>query len=224
MQRYPIAIALALAIQLSAALPGRAEEAIRNLALNRAAYTPGAADYINTGHMATDGHEDTRWRSRAGFRRGDEQPWIYVDLGAECTIHKIVLKWEALYAWIHPTKRAKGWNNCFALPRVLTLGDDGQPVQAPVPELAKLRGEHVGVKDLTGTKVLDIKGDTIEIHAVFEDVEKGNSGLKVRRSDDGCPRHVPARGRPRHPGLQRRVCHGRCVAHETHLVKSGTNR
>jgi beta-fructofuranosidase len=90
-----------------------------------------------------------------------------------------------VYAWIHPTKQAKGWNNCFALPRVLTLGDDGQPVQAPVPELAKLRGEHVGVKDLTGSKVLDIKGDTLEIKAVFSNVDKGSCGLKVRRADDG---------------------------------------
>ncbi|MCX6997429.1 MAG: glycoside hydrolase family 32 protein [Kiritimatiellaeota bacterium] len=90
-----------------------------------------------------------------------------------------------VYCWIHPTKQAKGWNNCFALPRVLTLDKNGHPAQAPVPELAKLRGEHVGMKNLTGAKVLDIKGDTLEIKAIFENLDKGNSGLKVRRSDDG---------------------------------------
>jgi len=91
-----------------------------------------------------------------------------------------------LYAWLHPTREAKGWNNCFALPRVLTLGEDGHPVQAPVPELAKLRGEHAGVQDLAGSQVLDIKGDALEIKAVFENVDKGSSGLRIRRSDDGA--------------------------------------
>ncbi len=90
-----------------------------------------------------------------------------------------------VYAWIHPTKQAKGWNNCFALPRVLTLGEDGRPVQKPVPELAKLRGGHAGVNDLTGSQVLDIKGDTLEIMAVFKHLDKGPAGLRVRRSDDG---------------------------------------
>jgi beta-fructofuranosidase len=89
-----------------------------------------------------------------------------------------------VYSWIHPT-RGLGWNNCFALPRVLTLGEDGHPVQVPVPELAKLRSQHVGVKDLTGTRVLDIEGDTLEIEAVFENADKGASGLRVRRSNDG---------------------------------------
>ena len=58
---------------------------------------PAPADYINTGHMATDGHVDTKWRSLGGHRKGDEQPWIYVDLGAECTISKVVLRWGDLY-------------------------------------------------------------------------------------------------------------------------------
>ena len=30
-------------------------------------------------------------------------------------------------------------NHCFALPRVLTHDNNGHPLQAPVPELAKLR-------------------------------------------------------------------------------------
>jgi len=89
-----------------------------------------------------------------------------------------------VYSWIHPTK-GNGWANCFALPRVISLGEDGQPVQAPVPELRKLRGEGVSVKGIAGTKVLDIKGDMIEIQAVFENADKGTCGLRVRRSDDG---------------------------------------
>ena len=58
-----------------------------------------------------------------------------------------------VYSWIHPVN-GQGWSNCFALPRALTLGKDGHAVQTPVPELARLRGEHAGVDDLTGTRVL----------------------------------------------------------------------
>jgi beta-fructofuranosidase len=91
---------------------------------------------------------------------------------------------HVVYSWIHPVN-GQGWSNCFALPRMLTLGGDGHPVQTPVPELAKLRGEHVSVKDLTGTRVIDIKGDTLEIEAVFGNADKDSCGLRVRRSDDG---------------------------------------
>ncbi|MEI7908085.1 MAG: discoidin domain-containing protein [Verrucomicrobiota bacterium] len=97
MKRYQNTMILTLSLSLALAMTARGQDTVRNLALNRAAYTASAADYINTGHMATDGHDDTRWRSLGGHRRGDEQPWIYVDLGAECEIQKIVLKWEALY-------------------------------------------------------------------------------------------------------------------------------
>ena len=89
-----------LGFQMAAAAAARGEDGVRNLALNRAAYTSTVADYINTGHMATDGYLDTKWRSLGGHRKGDEQPWFYVDLGAECTISKVVLKWGDLY----PTK------------------------------------------------------------------------------------------------------------------------
>ncbi len=89
-----------------------------------------------------------------------------------------------LYSWIHPVN-GRGWSNCFALPRVVTLGEDGQPVQAPVPELAKLRGDYLGVDVKSGSSVLDIKGDTLEISAVFRNADQGSCGLRVRRSDDG---------------------------------------
>ena len=89
-----------------------------------------------------------------------------------------------VYSWINGTKGNK-WNNCLAIPRVVTLGEDGHPVQTPVPGMAKLRGKHVRVKDITGTKVLDAKGDTVEINVVFENADQGPCGLRVRRSEDG---------------------------------------
>jgi len=71
----------------------RAADDIRNLALNRAAYASSSADFINTGHMATDGQMATKWQSKAG-----KPQWIYVDLGADCTIGKVVLRWDGAYA------------------------------------------------------------------------------------------------------------------------------
>ncbi|MCX6873933.1 MAG: GH32 C-terminal domain-containing protein [Verrucomicrobia bacterium] len=41
------------------------------------------------------------------------------------------------------------------------------------------------MQDLTGARVLDLKGDTLEIKAVFRNADKGSSGLRIRRSDDG---------------------------------------
>jgi predicted GH43/DUF377 family glycosyl hydrolase len=97
MKRHKSNTALAFWLAIAGTMAIQAQESVRNLALNRAAYAFTRADYINTAHMATDGHLDTRWRSLGGYRRGDEQPWIYVDLGAECTVSKVVLRWENLF-------------------------------------------------------------------------------------------------------------------------------
>jgi hypothetical protein len=65
----------------------------RNLALNRAAWASSSADFINTGHMSTDGQPSTKWQS------SDADPqWIYVDLGAVCKIGSVVLRWGANHA------------------------------------------------------------------------------------------------------------------------------
>ena len=57
-------------------LAERAPQPVHNLALNRAAYASSSANFINTGHMATDGQMMTQRSSK------DSDPqWIYVDLG-----------------------------------------------------------------------------------------------------------------------------------------------
>src|ERR1035437_1849451 len=66
---------------------------VRNLALNRAAWTSSVADFVNTGHMATDGQIMTQWSSK-----GAGQEWIYVDLGAVCDVYKVVLRWGQSHA------------------------------------------------------------------------------------------------------------------------------
>jgi hypothetical protein len=68
----------------------------RNVALNRAAWASSSADFINTGHMATDGLLNTKWQSADA-----DLQWIYVDLGAACNIRSVVLRWGANYALEH---------------------------------------------------------------------------------------------------------------------------
>ncbi|MCL2660997.1 MAG: discoidin domain-containing protein, partial [Acidobacteriaceae bacterium] len=76
------------------ALAAGATEADRqNLALNRAAWTSSSADFISTGHMATDGQAVTEWLSE----NADAQ-WIYVDLGAAAKVRSVVLRWGANHA------------------------------------------------------------------------------------------------------------------------------
>ena len=68
----------------------------RNVALNRAAWASSSADFINTGHMSTDGLASTRWQSSDA-----DLQWIYVDLGAVCNIRSVVLRWGANYPLAH---------------------------------------------------------------------------------------------------------------------------
>src|ERR1035437_1028757 len=68
----------------------------RNVALNRAAWASSSTDFINTGHMSTDGETSTKWQSSDA-----DQQWIYVDVGAECNIRSVVLRWGTNYALSH---------------------------------------------------------------------------------------------------------------------------
>lgn len=45
-----------------------------------------------------------------------------------------------LLGWARGFPESRGWNGCLALPRLLSLGADGRPRQAPWPGLAALRG------------------------------------------------------------------------------------
>ncbi len=81
------------------------------------------------------------------------------------------------------------WNGCMALPRVLTIGEDGHPRQTPVQEIELLRGERHSPADVTldGTsKALDIRGDSLEIIVEIEPAGTTFCGIRVRCSDDGA--------------------------------------
>ncbi|MDP6524987.1 MAG: glycoside hydrolase family 32 protein [Kiritimatiellia bacterium] len=94
-----------------------------------------------------------------------------------------------LVGWICGFRPGRGWNGCMSLPRVLTLDKEQRLVQAPAPELKKLRGKHREIKGLkveSKSEVLkDIRGDALEIIAQFAKADAGAFGLKVRQSEDG---------------------------------------
>jgi hypothetical protein len=98
----------------------------RDLALNRAAWASSSVDFIQTGHMSTDGQPTTQWQSA-----DSDLQWVYVDLGAVCEVHSVVLRWGANYALEHKiqvsmdggpspeTGLVEGWNDVHAV-------DDGK--------------------------------------------------------------------------------------------------
>jgi beta-fructofuranosidase len=105
------------------------------------------------------------------------------------------LLWDAqgrciLLGWVRGFKAGRGWNGCFALPRILTLGDDNRPRQTPIPELAQLRGQHTrlpAVELHNEIRVLPgIAGDALEIVARFKPGSASRYGLKVRCTGDGA--------------------------------------
>ncbi len=93
--------ALRITLVFFLSLPGSvfatADNAGLNLALNRAVYQSSAANYDNTGHLATDGSLDTYWQSAPGAEQ-----WVYVDLGQLCSLDRAQLDWG-----LHPAQSFK---------------------------------------------------------------------------------------------------------------------
>ncbi|MBL0738587.1 family 16 glycosylhydrolase [Flavobacterium sp. GN10] len=65
-----------------------------NLALAKTATASTLENTTFTANQATDGDGGTRWAS--SFANATE--WIYVDLGSNYSLNRVVLKWEAAYA------------------------------------------------------------------------------------------------------------------------------
>jgi fructan beta-fructosidase len=92
------------------------------------------------------------------------------------------------YANQEPTKP---WRTAQSVPRTLTLRqtrDGVHLVQRPVKELEQLRTAHktIGPVNLRpGEEPLDVKGDTLELVATFQNVSAGEFGLKLRTGGGG---------------------------------------
>lgn len=94
-----------------------------------------------------------------------------------------------LLGWICGFKPKRGWNGCMSLPRILTLDEDNRLIQAPAPELKKLRGKRRSIRNMeltnTESRLKDVNGDTMEIIAELFAGDADAFGLKVRRSENG---------------------------------------
>ena len=82
-----------------------------------------------------------------------------------------------------------GWAGVMSLPRLLSLGQSGELLQAPPPELRSLRREHVHLRDLVLTPgssrmLAGLTGDCLEIVADWEGGVATEFGLALRCSPD----------------------------------------
>ena len=87
-------------------------------------------------------------------------------------------------------QRASGWSGILALPRVLSLSDEGTLRIEPVPELEVLRRGHQHLSDIhiganSTVPLEEVRGDSLEIAAVLEGEGAEEFGLKVRCSPGG---------------------------------------
>jgi beta-fructofuranosidase len=100
--------------------------------------------------------------------------------------------WNTHHSWRRNPGRfdIDVWPGCLSLPRVLTLSDDNQVLQEPMPELLqRLRGKHYHIEGFElddANKLLDVKGDTLEIRVTIEPEDAESFGITVRRSADGA--------------------------------------
>jgi len=98
-----------------------------------------------------------------------------------------------MHGWVQtpptPTKAVPYWQGAHSIPRVITLRD-GRLFQEPIPGITALRGEKHMLRDLglgpESRKLLEgIRGDALEILAVFQPGAARRLGFKVRASANG---------------------------------------
>ncbi|MBT2445368.1 glycoside hydrolase family 32 protein [Streptomyces sp. ISL-36] len=90
------------------------------------------------------------------------------------------------------TARA-GWSGVMSLPRLVTLGPDGALAQRPVPELERLRRDHVatGAFEVGETPLSDaIRGDQLDLEVTLRLAPGATARLGVRETPDGAERTV----------------------------------
>ena len=93
-----------------------------------------------------------------------------------------------LAGWVSGFAKGRGWNGCMSLPRVLSIAD-GRLIQAPLPELNRLRRRHTRVENLElddGARLIpEVRGKAVEIAAELDPRNAASCGLRVRCRDDG---------------------------------------
>ena len=93
-----------------------------------------------------------------------------------------------LAGWVSGFANGRGWNGCMSLPRVLSIAD-GRLIQAPLPELGRLRRRHTRVDNLAlggGARLIpEVRGKALEITAELAPRDTASCGLRVRCRNDG---------------------------------------
>lgn len=97
---------------------------------------------------------------------------------------------------------AAGWAGVMSLPRILSILPDGSLGMEPAPELATLRHEHHRFTDMdltpeSSNPLEGVRGDCLEIVAIFEPGDAEGFGVKVRCSPDNEEQTVIAYDRVR---------------------------
>jgi beta-fructofuranosidase len=87
------------------------------------------------------------------------------------------------WGWIHGFPAGHGWNGCHSLPRVLSIGSDGDLRQRPAAELAQLRVKHREASNVqvrgTMHRLGTLGHDTGEILVTFEPSDAHRFGLRL---------------------------------------------
>ena len=93
-----------------------------------------------------------------------------------------------LAGWVSGFAKGRGWNGCMSLPRVLSIAN-GRLIQAPLPELNRLRRRHTRVENLElddGARLLpEVRGKALEIAVELAPRDAASCGLRVRCRADG---------------------------------------
>jgi beta-fructofuranosidase len=94
-----------------------------------------------------------------------------------------------LLGWVRGFAAGHGWNGALALPRLLTVDEDGHPRQQPLPALQALReaGQSLAALDIAeGSQMLPgLAGDALEIQVALRLGTANAAGLRLRSGGDG---------------------------------------
>lgn len=96
-----------------------------------------------------------------------------------------------LLGWVRGFASGRGWNGCLAIPRVLTVGDDGTPRQAFLPALQQLRRTALAAiarHDHNGSWGIEgIVPPRLEAQIVVTCPDTGAFAVRFVSADDGSP-------------------------------------
>ncbi len=132
-----------------------------NLALNRACYQSGSANYDNVAHLTTDGHNSTYWQSKAG-----NEEWIYVDLGSICDVNGVKISWGDGYASNYKLQvsttgtkeKPASWKNVFST----TKGRGGDELA----KFASVKAKYVRVLCLKSSTSIGYRIHEFEVSGI----------------------------------------------------------